>query len=280
MKIIRNPSLFQRKMEKLRLRGKTIGFVPTMGALHEGHLSLVRKARRENRIVAVSIFVNPLQFGPREDFKHYPRNFARDRSLLSKAKVDYLFIPSAPSFHPPGFQTFIEVTQLEKGLCGTFRPGHFRGVATVVAKLFNLAQPHRAYFGAKDYQQAQIIKRMSEDLHFNLEVKVLPTLRDKDGLALSSRNAYLSSSERAKALAISRALAWTKREARKGRNLNQIRKGVLRQLKPSLRKIDYVEFAEPNTLQPVRSLKAPFLLAIAGWVGKTRLIDNAIIRSC
>lgn len=280
MRIIRNPSLFQRQMEKLRSQGKTIGFIPTLGALHEGHLSLVRKARKENRIVVVSIFVNPLQFGPREDFSRYPRNFARDRSLLSKEKINYLFMPNVESFYPAGFQTFIEVTRLEKGLCGSFRPGHFRGVATVVGKLFNLIRPHRAYFGAKDYQQAQLIKRMCEDLNFNLQVKILPTLRDRDGLALSSRNAYLSREERAKALSISRSLAWAKREMRKGRrNLNQIRKGVLSQLKPNLRRIDYVEFVEPATLQTVRSLKAPFLLAIAGWVGKTRLIDSAIIQT-
>ena len=279
MKIIRNPSLFQRQIEKLRSRGKTIGFVPTMGALHEGHLSLVRKARKENRIAVVSIFVNPLQFGPKEDFNRYPRNFGRDRLLLSKEKVDFLFVPNTQSFYPAGFQTFVEVTRLSQGLCGPFRPGHFRGVATVVAKLFNLAQPHRAYFGAKDYQQALIIKRMSEDLHFNLEVKVLPTLRDKDGLALSSRNAYLSPRERSRALSISRSLAWANREVKKGnRKLSLIRKGILRQLRRNLR-LDYVEFVEPQTLQPVRSLQGPFLIAIAAWVGKTRLIDNAIIRS-
>ncbi len=293
MKIIRNPKIFQRLMDRLRRRGKTIGFVPTMGALHEGHLSLVRRARKENRVAIVSIFVNPLQFGPKEDFRRYPRNLSRDRALLRREKVDYLFAPPAGSLYSAGYQTLVEVAGLSRVLCGKFRPGHFWGVATVVAKLFNLAKPHRVYFGAKDYQQAVIIQRMARDLDFDVEVKVLPTVRDRDGLALSSRNAYLLPSERQRALAIPHSLAWAKIEVQGGnRNLRLLRTGVLRRLRSELDRVDYVEFMEPDTLQPIKKIPSPqpspprrgrgkgegvVLLAVAGWAGKTRLIDNAII---
>jgi len=265
-------------MDALRRRGRTIGFVPTMGMLHEGHLSLVRRARRENDAVAVSLFVNPLQFGPREDFRRYPRNFKRDRFLLSKEKVDFLFAPPARALYPRGFQTVVEVTELSKGLCGRFRPGHFRGVATVVAKLFNLAKPDRAYFGAKDYQQAVILQRLAKDLDFDLEVKILPLIRDRDGLALSSRNAYLSGAERARALSISRALFSARRAVRLGeRNLRRLRAQIMRELRRNLDRVDYVEFVEPKTLQRIKSLRRGAVIAVAGWVGKTRLIDNVIM---
>ncbi|MBI2166791.1 MAG: pantoate--beta-alanine ligase [Candidatus Omnitrophica bacterium] len=278
MKEIKNPKTLQREMERLRRSGRTLGFVPTMGALHEGHLSLVRRARRENDVVVVSLFVNPLQFGPKEDFSRYPRSLGEDRRALRQEKVDYLFRPLAPSFYLSGHQTFVEARELSRGLCGRFRPGHFRGVATVVTKLFNLVMPHRAYFGAKDYQQARIVQALVRDLNFNLEIKVLPTLRDRDGLALSSRNRYLSSRERKRALAIPRALAWARDEVRKGqRSLPSLKQGILRRLRASKVRIDYVEFVEPDDLTPVRGLKAPFLIAVAGWVGKTRLIDNAIM---
>ena len=231
MKIIRNPQAIQKEMSKLRRRGKTIGLVPTMGALHEGHLSLVRQARKENQIVVVSIFVNPLQFGPREDFRHYPRNLKKDSALLAKEKVDFIFAPSAKSLYPADSQTLVEVTALSNRLCGKFRPGHFRGVATVVAKLFNLARPHRAYFGAKDYQQAIIIKQLVRDLDFDIDVRVLPTIRDLDGLALSSRNVYLSSEERNRALSIPHALVWVQQEVKRGnRNLRALRFGIRRRL--------------------------------------------------
>jgi pantoate--beta-alanine ligase len=278
MKIIRNPKQLQREMERLRRRGRSIGFVPTMGALHEGHLSLVRKARKENRFVVVSIFVNPLQFGPKEDVRRYPKPLSRDRKFLEKEKVDILFLPSAHGLYPQGKPTLIDVPELSGKLCGKFRTGHFQGVATVVAKLFNLVQPHRAYFGAKDYQQALIIKRLVEDLNFNLEVKVLPLIRDRDGLALSSRNAYLSPGERRRALSIPHALLWAKREVAGGnRNLPLIRSGILKRLRQVLDRIDYVEIVQPKTLESVTSLRGRALVAIAGWAGKTRLIDNAII---
>lgn len=279
MKTICSPRTFQREMERLRSRGQTLGFVPTMGALHEGHLSLVRKARKENRVVAVSIFVNPLQFGPREDFHRYPKKLRQDRALLLKEKVDYLFLPSRRSLYPVGYQTFVEATDLSRSLCGRFRPGHFRGVATVVAKLFNLAKPHRVYFGAKDYQQAMVIKRLVRDLNFNLEVRLLPTIRDQKGLALSSRNSYLSHFQRRRALAIPQALEWARSEIRSGnRNLRRIREGVLHRLQSGLDRIDYVYFLEPLTLKSVKSIRGPLVLAVAGWVGKTRLIDNVIMR--
>ncbi len=279
MKVIRSTARLQKTIAQLRARRKSIGFVPTMGALHEGHLFLVRKARRENRVVVVSLFVNPLQFGPHEDFKRYPRNLIRDRRLLSGTKVDYLFIPNIRSFYPPGFQTFVEVTELSRGLCGKFRPGHFRGVATVVTKLFNVVRPHRAYFGAKDYQQAVLIRRMAKDLNFDIGIKILPTVRDQEGLALSSRNAYLSGQNRARAQAIPHALAWMKEEVRAGkRNLSALRSRVLRRLHQSLDRVDYVEMVEPESLKPVKRIQGPFVVAVAGWVGKTRLIDNAIIR--
>lgn len=265
-------------MEGLRKRGRSIGLVPTLGALHQGHLSLVRKARRENGVVVVSIFVNPLQFGPREDFRRYPRPLRRDRALLQREKVNYLFLPSVRSFYTEGFQTVVEVTELSQGLCGRFRPGHFRGVATVVTKLFNLARPHRAYFGLKDYQQAQILKRLARDLDFPVEVRLCPIVRDPDGLALSSRNAYLPPRQRDCALAISQSLFWVRREVLRGsRNLGRLRSAVLRRLRKVLDRIDYVEFVEPEMLQPVKSIRGRVVVAVAGWVGKTRLIDNVII---
>ena len=280
MKIIRNPRVFQKEMEKLRREGRTLGFVPTMGALHEGHLSLVRQARKENKVVAVSIFVNPLQFGPKEDFRRYPRNLKKDSALLAKEGVDYVFAPSPASLYPADSQTYVEVGELARGLCGKFRPGHFRGVATVVAKLFHLARPHRAYFGAKDYQQARVIKQMASDLNFNIQIRVLPIVRDRDGLALSSRNAFLSADERREALSISHSLAWAKKEMGRGRrNLKKIRARIFRRLRQNLDSVDYVEFVQPEDLKPVKSIKSELVIAVAGWVGKTRLIDNVIIRT-
>jgi pantoate--beta-alanine ligase len=279
MRIIRSPEEIRRETERFRTRGMKIGFVPTMGALHAGHLSLVRKARKENRVVVVSIFVNPLQFGPGEDYRHYPRPLERDRRLLEKEKVDLLFLPSSRALYPSGSETFVEVAGLSRGLCGRFRPGHFRGVATVVTKLFNLVRPHRAYFGAKDYQQALLLKRLALDLNFDIEVKILPLVRDRDGLALSSRNAYLSSAERSRALSLPHSLFWAKMEIRGGnRSLRALRNGVLKRLRQGLARVEYAEFADPKTLKSVTSLQGPVLLAVAGWVGKTRLIDNVIIR--
>jgi pantoate--beta-alanine ligase len=236
-----------------RRRGASIGLVPTMGAFHGGHLSLFRAARAESETVVASLFVNPAQFIRSEDLDRYPRDEARDAALADEAGVDVLFAPAPEEIYPPGFQTWVEVEELGRGLEGDFRPGHFRGVATVCLKLFNLVRPERAYFGQKDAQQAAVIRRMVRDLNVPVEIRVLPTVRDEDGLALSSRNTYLSPAERERALALPRALA-TKDPA-KAREL-------LRELE-----VDYVEIADFE----------PKVLAAAVRVGSTRLIDNVIL---
>jgi pantoate--beta-alanine ligase len=231
-----------------------VGLVPTMGAFHDGHLALFAAARAENDVVVASLFVNPAQFGPGEDFDRYPRDQQRDEELAEKAGVDFLFTPSVDELYPEGYQTWVDVEDLARGLEGEFRPGHFRGVATVCLKLFNIVRPQRAYFGQKDAQQAAVVKRLIEDLNLELEIRVLPTVRDPDGLAVSSRNAYLSPEERERALALSRALA-TKDPAR------------ARELLDGL-DVDYVEVAD---LVGLRVLSAAIRL------GKTRLIDNVVL---
>jgi pantoate--beta-alanine ligase len=233
--------------------GRTVGLVPTMGAYHEGHLSLFRGARDECDVVIASLFVNPAQFGPGEDFASYPRDGTRDAELAGEAGVDLLFAPAAEELYPPGFQTWVEVEGLSRRLEGEHRKDHFRGVATVCLKLFNIIRPDRAYFGQKDAQQAAVVKRLVRDLNLDVEVRVLPTVRDRDGLALSSRNAYLSANERRRALALPRALAT--RDPERAREL-------LRDLD-----VDYVEIADFE----------PRVLAAAVRVGKTRLIDNVVL---
>ena len=280
MKVIRHLKKMQEIAAGFRRQGKSIGLVPTLGALHEGHLSLVRRARKENDRVVVSIFVNPLQFRPKEDLKRYPRPWASDRKMLKKEKTDFLFLPSPEVFYPKGYQTFVEVAGLSRGLCGAFRPGHFRGVATVVTKLFNLVRATRVYVGAKDYQQACLIKQLVRDLNFDLQVRVMPLVRERSGLALSSRNRYLSASERERALTLSRTLKWVRDEVRRGnRNLAALRRGAHERLQRGLDRIDYVSFVQPKTLQPVTKIRGRFVATVAGWVGKTRLIDNVIISS-
>jgi pantoate--beta-alanine ligase len=229
----------------------TVGLVPTMGAFHEGHLSLIRGARAENETVVVSLFVNPAQFGAGEDLERYPRDEQRDSGLAEDAGADLLFVPSAEEMYPPGFQTWIEVEELGRILEGEFRPGHFRGVATVCLKLFNLVRPQRAYFGQKDAQQAAVLKRMVRDLALDVEIRVLPTVRDPDGLALSSRNAYLSQEERGRALALPRALAQRDRSLLDGLE------------------VDYFEVADFE----------PPVLAAAVRIGRTRLIDNVVLET-
>jgi pantoate--beta-alanine ligase len=231
----------------------SVGLVPTMGAFHEGHLALFRAARAENDVVVASLFVNPAQFGANEDLVAYPRDEKRDAELAEAAGVDMLFAPSAEELYPPGFQTWVEVEQLGRTLEGEFRPGHFRGVATICLKLFNVVRPDRAYFGQKDAQQVAVVKRMARDLDLTVEIRVIPTVRDNDGLALSSRNAYLSPAERERALALPRALA-TKDAAQARARLNGL-------------DVDYVEVADFE----------PRVLAAAVRVGKTRLIDNVIL---
>lgn len=259
-----------------RLAGKRLALVPTMGYLHEGHLSLVDEARRRADRVAMSIFVNPTQFGPNEDFEKYPRDLPRDRALAESRGVDVLFFPAAAEMYPPGDQTAVTVSELSRGLCGAFRPGHFRGVATVVAKLFLIAQPHVAVFGEKDYQQLKVIQRMALDLHMPVEVVGLPTLREKEGLAMSSRNAYLSEAERAEALNISRAIAAAQDAAKGGeRRTAALRERALVVLAEGKNTIvQYLEIVDAETLEPVEALDRPSRIILAVYLNGKRLIDN------
>ncbi len=255
------------------------GFVPTMGYLHEGHLALVRRARAENDRVAVSIFVNPMQFGPREDLSTYPRALARDLDLLAGVPADLVFTPGEAEMYPAGFQTVVTVQHVAQPLEGSSRPTHFQGVATVVAKLFNIVQPARAYFGQKDAQQTVVVRRMVQDLDFNLEVIVCPTVREADGLAMSSRNAYLSPEERRAAPALARALtaaqeAWRAGE-RRAAALRQLLRDTLATEK--LARVDYVSVADPMTLAELETISGPALLSLAVFFGKTRLIDNLLL---
>lgn len=259
----------------------TWGFVPTMGYLHEGHLSLVRRAREENERVAVSIFVNPTQFGPGEDLSQYPRALERDMELLRAAHADLVFTPNDADMYPPGFQTYVSVGDVAKTLEGASRPTHFQGVATVVTKLFNIVQPTRAYFGQKDAQQVAVLRQMVADLNFNLEFIVCPTVREPDGLAMSSRNKYLSPEERQAATVLYRALtaaesAWRAGEKR-GESLRAIMTATVAQEK--LARLDYASVADPMTMIELEHISAQALFSLAVFVGKTRLIDNFLVDS-
>jgi len=257
----------------------SIGFIPTMGALHEGHLSLVRQAKEENDKVVVSIFVNPLQFGIYEDFTQYPRTFDNDCELLSKEDVDIVFNPKAPEMYPDGFCTSVIMERLEDRLCGKSRPGHFRGVATIVLKLFNLINPDIAYFGQKDFQQTVVIKRVAADLNLDVNIKVLPTIRNKEGLALSSRNAYLSETEKKDALCLYKALIKAQTMANAGaKNTKEITaemEKIINNCKSA--KIDYISIVNPETLEAVPEVQHGDVAAMAVRIGKTRLIDNIIL---
>lgn len=264
-------------MRKLRRElTEPVGFVPTMGYLHEGHLSLVRKARAENPSLVVSIFVNPTQFGPQEDFQSYPRDTERDLALLEKEASDVVFMPSAEEMYPPGFNSWVEVGKVSERLEGASRPSHFRGVTTVCAKLFNIVQPGRAYFGQKDAQQAAVIKKMVGDLNLNLEIVTLPTVREPDGLAMSSRNTYLSPEEREAALALYRALTLAQRLWEQGEtDAESIRQQMSELIqKEPLATIDYASIADAKTLDELDTVKLPALVSLAVRIGKTRLIDN------
>ncbi len=259
-----------------RKQGLSVGFVPTMGYLHEGHRALINRARQENDRVVVSLFVNPTQFGPNEDYEKYPRDFERDREICEKAGVDLLFAPSVAEMYPSRNLAFVDIAELGEGLCGAKRPGHFRGVCTVVTKLFNIVLPDRAYFGEKDAQQLAIIRRMTEDLNFNTRIVACPTVRDADGLALSSRNAYLSEVERKAALVIPQSLQ-AARQAMDGGERDAARIiGMIREMiaKEPLAAIDYIEVVDGETLKPVSRVEGPVLVAVAVFVSKTRLIDN------
>jgi pantoate--beta-alanine ligase len=254
----------------------TVGFVPTMGYLHEGHLALVKQARIENSAVIVSIYVNPTQFGPREDFGAYPRDLNRDLELLKEGGVDIVFVPSDDQMYSPEFSTWVDVENISERLEGTSRPGHFRGVATVVAKLFNIVQPTKAYFGQKDAQQVMVIKRMVGDLNMAIEIVVVPTVRESDGLAMSSRNSYLSPEERQAATVLFRALTLA-RQLRLGgeKDAGKIRRQMTLLIqKEPLAQIDYVSIADAETLEELDLIDHRALASLAVRIGKTRLIDN------
>ncbi len=257
----------------------TFGLVPTMGALHEGHLSLVRRARSECDHVGVSIFINPAQFGPKEDLSRYPRDLPRDLSLLAALDVDVVWTPGPEVVYPPSFQTWVSVEEVSRGLEGERRPGHFRGVATVVAKLFHLFSPDRAYFGQKDAQQAVVIRRMIEDLNFPVEIIVCPTVRAPDGLALSSRNEYLSTAERSAATVLFRALSAGSAVFRMGEHrtagIRAAMKAVLDE--EPLACTEYISAADPDTLVEIDSVETGVLLSLAVRIGTTRLIDNLLL---
>jgi len=257
----------------------SVGFVPTMGYLHEGHLALVEQARAENSAVFVSIYVNPTQFGPREDFGAYPRDLNRDLELLQKAGVDIVFVPSDDEMYPPEFSSWVDVEKVTEQLEGASRPRHFRGVSTVVAKLFNIIQPSRAYFGQKDAQQAVVIKRMVADLNMGLEIVIVPTVRESDGLAMSSRNVYLSFEERRAVTILFRALTLAGQLWQGGeKDAEEIRQKMtsLIQREP-LAQIDYVSIADANTLEELELIDRPALASLAVKIGRTRLIDNALL---
>ncbi|WP_376790450.1 pantoate--beta-alanine ligase [Thermoflexus sp.] len=257
----------------------TWGFVPTMGYLHEGHLSLVRRARAENDHVAVSIFVNPTQFGPHEDYNRYPRDLERDLQLLTPLGVDLVFAPPVEEMYPPGFQTWVVVEEVSRPLEGAARPGHFRGVATVVTKLFNILQPERAYFGQKDAQQTVVIRRMVQDLNIPVEIVVCPTVREPDGLAMSSRNTYLGPEERRAATVLFRALQAAKARYEEGERDAERLRMVMREVIQAepLARLDYVSVADPETLQELSRVEDRALLSLAVYIGKTRLIDNILL---
>ncbi len=264
-----------------RTKGLTIGFVPTMGFLHEGHLSLVRGSRKSADMTVVSIFVNPLQFGPKEDFRQYPRDLDRDSELLEREGVDYLFCPDESEMYPDGYNTTVEVAGLQDKLCGRSRPGHFKGVTTVVLKLFNIVQPDLAFFGQKDAQQGIILQKMVKDLNVDVNIRILPIVRDRDGLALSSRNSYLNAQERQAAVILSKGL----REAEALFNVGEQKAAALIsrttetiKMEP-LAKVDYVEIVDLVELKPIAVLDRDVLVAVAVYIGETRLIDNIILKA-
>jgi pantoate--beta-alanine ligase len=277
MKVIRAPAEIRAMLATARSEG-IIGFVPTMGALHEGHLSLVRAARADNKVVVASIFVNPLQFGPNEDFTAYPRNEEEDVEQLAGAGADAVFIPSLDDMYPPGGSTTINVGSLAEGLEGAHRPGHFDGVCTVVAKLLNIVRPARAYFGQKDAQQVAVIKRMVRDLDFDLEIVVCPIVREPDGLAMSSRNVYLSENERSRATVLFRALQTGRSRLVESRDPSTAQAAMEEVFAAEGVAPDYAVACDPDTFGPTAP-EGPVLLAVAARIGRARLIDNMLVTS-
>jgi len=279
MDIITGTERIQKITNGLRRKNKSIGFIPTMGALHKGHLKLVRESKAKNDVTIVSIFVNPAQFSSTDDLAKYPRSFEKDKRLLEREKIDYLFYPEVKTMYPDGFQTNVITAKLADIFEGKSRPRHFTGVATVVLKLFNLVQPTNAYFGQKDFQQCVVIKQMIRDLNLPIDINVVPTVRDTDGLALSSRNIFLNSQERLEALNLYQTLLLGKKliveENKNAEFIKTKMKNYLRKYK--LIRLDYIEICNPKNLFPVKIVSKRVIILIAAYVGKTRLIDNIII---
>jgi len=277
--VFRDPSAMRARVEDLRRDGRRVAVVPTMGALHEGHLALVRHARARADVVILTIFVNPTQFGPKEDLSRYPRDEDGDLAKARPAGIDLAFCPAPEAMYKPGAQTYVEVRELQKPLCGASRPGHFAGVATVVSKLFHITKPHLAVFGEKDYQQLAIIRRMVRDLDFDVVIESVPIVREADGLALSSRNAYLSTEQRAAALSLSRGLAAAQAAFAAGERDAKVLVAAARapiEAEP-LARIDYVELRDAEELTDIVRVERSAVLAIAAFVGTTRLIDNRVL---
>lgn len=279
MKLISSLKQLSREIKMIKKENKTIGFVPTMGYLHQGHLSLMRQAKKDCDISVVSIFVNPTQFGPKEDYKRYPRNLKRDLKLARRVGVNIVFTPEAKDIYPKNYRTYVNVEKLTDGLCGASRPGHFRGVTTIVTKLFNLVRPNIAYFGQKDAQQARVIEKMTEDLNLDIKIEVMPIVREIDGLALSSRNVYLNKEERKDALVLYKALKLAKKMILSGESDSKKIILAMRKLikNKKIAKIDYINIVDRENLEEVKSIKKRVLIALAVWIGKTRLIDNVRI---
>lgn len=280
MEIISTMREMSRISDELRSSGKTIVLVPTMGYFHEGHLSLMREGRRRGDVLVVSLFVNPTQFGEGEDYQIYPRDFSRDKALVKEIGVDILFVPTVEQMYPEGYQTFVETERVTKPMEGQFRPNHFRGVTTVVAKLFNIVKPHIAIFGEKDFQQLAVIRRMVEDLNMGVEIIGMPIVRERDGLAMSSRNQYLTSDQREAALSLNRSLQEASQLFRSGeRNSGRIIDAVERVIEPERDvTIEYVEIRDAKTLEEIEMIEGQAVIALAIKVGKVRLIDNLIFR--
>jgi len=279
MDVLDSPTKMQRAADEARRAGRRVGLVPTMGALHEGHLSLLRRCRAESDLTVMSLFVNPTQFDRPDDLARYPRDFNQDARLARDQGVDIIFAPTVEGMYPPGFQTYVAPGPLAERWEGESRPGHFRGVATVCAKLFVICRPHRAYFGQKDYQQTAIIRRLVADLNLGFDIVVLPTVREADGLALSSRNVLLAPEERRQAVVLSRALAGAQAAVQKGeRDGEQVRRGIEAEIRTApLARPDYVAVCDPDTLEPVARIGSRAVALVAARFGATRLIDNALL---
>jgi pantoate--beta-alanine ligase len=279
MKIIKSPDSMHSDSRRARAAGESIGLVPTMGFFHEGHLSLMKRARKDCDRVVVSLFVNPTQFGPGEDFAAYPRDFRSDCRKAKESGVGVIFCPEPENMYPQGFQTYVQVDEITKGLCGRSRPGHFIGVTTIVSKLFNVVAPDRSYFGKKDYQQFVVIKRMVADLDIPVKIIGCSIVREKDGLAMSSRNTYLKPDQRKAALCLSEALKAGRKMIKNGikdpAKIVKTMNKIVVDAPPA--RVDYLEIIDPDNLQPLKRIEKSALLAVAVFVGKTRLIDNQVV---